>query len=29
MRRVAVEGPWRARLAGARDPSPVRALEFY
>ena len=29
MRRVAAEGPWRDRLAGARDPSPVRPPEFY
>jgi trans-aconitate 2-methyltransferase len=29
MRRVAAEGPWADRLAGARDPSPVRAPEFY
>jgi trans-aconitate 2-methyltransferase len=29
MRRVATEGPWRERLAGARDPSPVRPPEFY
>ena len=28
MRRVATEGPWRERLAGARDPSPVRPPEF-
>src|SRR5207248_1783487 len=26
---VAAEGPWRDRLAGARDPSPVKPLEFY
>jgi trans-aconitate 2-methyltransferase len=29
MRRVAAEGPWRDRLAGARDPSPVQPPEFY
>ena len=29
MRRVAAEGPWRERLAGARDPSPVKPPEFY
>ena len=29
MRRVAAEGPWRDRLMGARDPSPVRSPEFY
>ena len=29
MRQVAAEGPWRDRLAGARDPSPVRPPEFY
>ena len=29
MRRVAAEGPWRERLRGARDPSPVRSPEFY
>jgi len=29
MRRVAAEGPWAARLIGARDPSPVKAPEFY
>jgi trans-aconitate 2-methyltransferase len=29
MRQVAAEGPWRDRLAGARDPSPVRLPEFY
>ena len=29
MRQVAAEGPWRERLAGARDPSPVQAPEFY
>jgi trans-aconitate 2-methyltransferase len=29
MRRIAAEGPWRERLAGARDPSPVRPPEFY
>jgi trans-aconitate 2-methyltransferase len=29
MRRVAAEGPWRERLAGARDPSPVEPPEFY
>src|SRR5215204_5774127 len=29
MRRVAAEGPWRDRLADARDPSPVRPPEFY
>jgi trans-aconitate 2-methyltransferase len=29
MRRVAAEGPWRDRLVGARDPSPVRSPEFY
>src|ERR1700730_18949818 len=29
MRHVAVEGPWRDRLAGARDPSPVRPPGFY
>jgi len=26
---VAAEGPWRDRLADARDPSPVKPLEFY
>jgi trans-aconitate 2-methyltransferase len=29
MRQVAAEGPWRERLAGARDPSPVKSPEFY
>jgi trans-aconitate 2-methyltransferase len=29
MRQVAAESPWRDRLAGARDPSPVRPPEFY
>ncbi|MGA8402966.1 MAG: trans-aconitate 2-methyltransferase [Stellaceae bacterium] len=29
MRQVAAEGPWRDRLDGARDPSPVRPPEFY
>ena len=29
MRQVAAEGPWRKRLAGARDPSPVNPPEFY
>jgi trans-aconitate 2-methyltransferase len=29
MRRVAAEGKWRERLAGARDPSPVQPPEFY
>jgi len=29
MRRVAAEGAWRDRLAGARDPSPVKPPEFY
>ena len=29
MRQVAAEGEWRGRLAGARDPSPVQAPEFY
>jgi len=29
MRQVAAEGPWRDRLAGAREPSPVRPPEFY
>ena len=29
MRRVAAEGEWRERLAGARDPSPVKPPEFY
>ncbi|HWD59871.1 MAG TPA: trans-aconitate 2-methyltransferase [Stellaceae bacterium] len=29
MRQVADEGPWRDRLAGARDPSPVQPPEFY
>jgi trans-aconitate 2-methyltransferase len=29
MRQVAAEGPWRDRLAGARDPSPVKTPEFY
>lgn len=29
MRRVAAEGKWRDRLAGARDPSPVKPPEFY
>ena len=29
MRQAAAEGPWRARLAGARDPSPVKPPEFY
>lgn len=29
MRRVAAEGEWRDRLAGARDPSPVKPPEYY
>jgi trans-aconitate 2-methyltransferase len=29
MRQVAVEGDWRDRLVGARDPSPVQPSEFY
>jgi trans-aconitate 2-methyltransferase len=29
MRRVAAEGTWRDRLAGAREPSPVQPPEFY
>ena len=29
MRQAAAEGPWRERLAGARDPSPVKPPEFY
>jgi trans-aconitate 2-methyltransferase len=29
MRQVAAEGPWRDRLGGARDPSPVKPPEFY
>jgi trans-aconitate 2-methyltransferase len=29
MRQVAAEGPWRGRLADARDPSPVKRPEFY
>jgi trans-aconitate 2-methyltransferase len=29
MRQVAAEGPWRDRLRGARDPSPVQPPEFY
>jgi trans-aconitate 2-methyltransferase len=29
MRQVAAEGPWRDRLVGARDPSPVQPPEFY
>ena len=29
MRQVAAEGPWRGKLAGARDPSPVKPPEFY
>jgi trans-aconitate 2-methyltransferase len=29
MRQVATEGAWRARLEGAREPSPVQAPEFY
>ena len=29
MRQVASEGEWRERLAGARDPSPVKSPEFY
>ncbi|HEX3883746.1 MAG TPA: trans-aconitate 2-methyltransferase [Stellaceae bacterium] len=29
MRQVAAEGPWAPRLAGARDPSPVKPPEFY
>ncbi|MBV8494165.1 MAG: trans-aconitate 2-methyltransferase [Alphaproteobacteria bacterium] len=29
MRQVATEGPWRHKLAGARDPSPVKPPEFY
>ncbi len=29
MRQVAAEGPWRDRLADARDPSPVQPPEFY
>ena len=28
MRRVATEGPWRDRLAGAREPSPVQPPEI-
>jgi trans-aconitate 2-methyltransferase len=29
MRQVAAEGEWRDRLAGAREPSPVKPPEFY
>ena len=29
MRQVAAEGEWRDRLAGARDPSPVKPPEYY
>jgi trans-aconitate 2-methyltransferase len=29
MRQVAAEGDWRDRLEGAREPSPVKPLEFY
>ena len=29
MRQAAAEGKWRAKLAGARDPSPVKPPEFY
>ena len=29
MRQVAAEGGWRGRLAGAREPSPVKSTEFY
>ena len=29
MRQVAAEGPWRDKLAGARDPSPVKPPDFY
>ena len=29
MRQVAAEAPWRDKLAGARDPSPVKPPEFY
>ena len=29
MRQAAADGPWRDRLAGARDPSPVGPPEFY
>jgi trans-aconitate 2-methyltransferase len=29
MRQAAAEGPWRDKLAGARDPSPVQPPEFY
>jgi len=29
MRQVAAEAPWRDRLAGAREPSPVESPEFY
>lgn len=29
MRQVAAEGPWASKLAGARDPSPVKTPEFY
>jgi len=29
MRQVAAEGPWRERLAAAREPSPVKPPEFY
>jgi len=29
MRQVAAEGPWRDRLDGAREPSPVKPPEFY
>jgi trans-aconitate 2-methyltransferase len=29
MRQTAATGPWRDKLAGARDPSPVRSPEFY
>jgi trans-aconitate 2-methyltransferase len=29
MRQIAAEGPWRERLAGAREASPVQPPEFY
>jgi trans-aconitate 2-methyltransferase len=29
MRQAAAEGPWRDKLVGARDPSPVKSPEFY
>ena len=29
MRQIAAEGEWRDRLAGAREPSPVKPPEFY